>query len=150
MLFVTTLRQIGYGLALFAALGLLFWGQYQQSQAVEARETLAAERQQHAEQRIQRQAVTITTLTDALEAERTAQASLRSTQNLLRQGLTQREQQIKELQRENAELRHWADQPLPAAARRLRERPTITGAAGYRDWLSGSGAVPAASDQPEQ
>lgn len=146
---MTTLRQIGYGLALFAALGLLFWGQYQQGQAVVARETLAAERQQHAEQRIQRQAVTITTLTDALEAERTAQASLRSTQNLLRQGLTQREQQIEVLKRENSDLRAWANQPLPRSAQRLRQRPAITGAAAYRHWLSEGGALLTPTQQPE-
>jgi len=146
---MTTLRQVGYGLALFTALGLLFWGQYQQGQAVAARETLAAERQQQAEQRIQRQAVTITTLTDALEAERTAQASLRSTQHLLRQGLTQREQQIEVLKRENSDLRAWASQPLPRPAQRLRQRPAIAGAAAYRHWLSESGALLTPTQQPQ-
>ena len=138
---MTTLRQLGYSLALFAALGLLAWGQYQQSQAVAARETLAAERQQQAEARIQRQANTITILAAALEGERAAQASLRSTQNLLRLGLTEREQQIEVLKRENSDLRAWANRPLPSAAQRLRKRPAITGANAYRDWLSRSRAL---------
>ena len=123
---MTTLRQLGYGLALFAALGLLAWGQYQQSQAVAARESLAAERQQQAEARIQRQANTITTLAAALEGERAAQTSLRSTQNLLRQGLAERQQQIEVLKRENSDLRDWANRPLPSAAQRLRIRSAIT------------------------
>jgi LysB family phage lysis regulatory protein len=145
---MTTLRQALYGIALLGALGLLLWGQYQGSQANAARATLAAERQQQAEQRIERQAITIATLDQALQTERTAQASLRSTQNLLRQGLSDRETQIQELKRENADLRQWAEQPLPAAARRLRQRPALTGAAAYRDWLSRSGALRPASDQP--
>lgn len=147
---MTTLRQSLYALALFAALALLLWSQYQGSQAEAARATLAAERQQQAAQRIEAQASTITRLDQVLQAERAAQASLRTTQNLLRQGLSDRETQIQELKRENADLRQWAEQPLPAAARRLRQRPAITGAAAYRAWLSGSGALRPAGDQPEQ
>lgn len=145
---MTTLRQALYGLALLGALGLLLWGQYQQSQAVEARETLATERQQQAEQRITQQANAISALDQALHTERRAQASLRTTQNLLRQGLSDRETQIQELKRENTDLRRWASQPLPDAARRLRQRPAITGAAAYRAWLSGSGALRPPADQP--
>lgn len=147
---MTTLRQLGYGAALLGALALLFWGQYQQGQAVAARETLASERQQQAEQRIERQASAITTLTNTLQDERQAQAGLRTTQNQLRLGLAKREQQIEELKRENSDLRQWADQPLPAAARRLRARPAITGAAAYRDWLPGRGALQPGPSQPSQ
>jgi LysB family phage lysis regulatory protein len=147
---MTTLRQLGYGIALLGALALLLWGQYQQGQAVSARETLASERQQQAEQRIERQATAITTLTNTLQGERLAQTTLRNTQTQLRQGLANREQQIEVLKRENSDLRLWASQPLPAAARRLRERPAITGAAAYRDWLSGRGALQPATGQPNQ
>lgn len=147
---MTTLRQLGYGAALLGALALLFWGQYQQSQAVAARETLASERQQQAEQRIERQASTITTLNETLQDERKAQTGLRTTQNQLRLGLAKREQQIEELKRENSDLRQWAAQPLPAAARRLRARPAITGAGAYRDWLSGRGALQPGPSQPSQ
>lgn len=147
---MTTLRQALYGAALLGALALLLWGTHQRSQAEQGRTALANERHQQAQERIQRQAATLTAMANTLAEERAAQIALRTTQNQLRQGLSEREQQIKELQRENAELRQWADQPLPAAARRLRQRPTITGAAGYRDWLSGSGALRAAGNQPEQ
>jgi LysB family phage lysis regulatory protein len=145
---MTTLRQALYGIALLGALGLLLWGQYQQSQAVEARETLATERQQQAEQHIEQQASVISALDQALLKERSAQAALRTTHNQLRRGLSARERQIQELKRENADLRQWAEQPLPAAARRLRQRPAITGAAAYRDWLSGGGALRPPGDQP--
>lgn len=145
---MTTLRQALYGIALLGALGLLLWGQYQGSQAEAARATLAAERQQQAEQRIEQQASIISALDQALHTERTAQASLRTTQNLLRQGLSERETQIEVLKRENTDLRRWASQPLPDAARRLRQRPALTGAAAYRAWLSRSAALRPAGDQP--
>lgn len=147
---MTTLRQALYGIALLGALGLLLWGQYQHGQAEQARADLAAEKVQQLEQRNARHAATITRLDGALQAERTAQASLRTTQNLLRQNLAESLNQIQELERENADLRQWSAQPLPAAARRLRERPAITGAAGYRNWLPGRGAVPPAASAPRQ
>ena len=147
---MTTLRQALYGLGLLGALGLLLWGQYQRSQAEQARAELVAEKVQQLEQRNARQAATITRLDGALQAERTAQASLRTTQDLLRQNLAASLNQIQELERENADLRQWSAQPLPAAARRLHERPALTGAGGYRDWLSRRNALqPAASSAAE-
>ncbi|EOD2632469.1 Rz-like lysis system protein LysB [Escherichia coli] len=53
--------------------------------------------------------------------------------------LRQRQRRIEELKRENEDLRHWADTPLPADIIRLRERPALTGGAAYRQWLSASG-----------
>lgn len=89
-------------------------------------------------------------LKQSLEEERTAQADLRKQQDQLRQGLAARNQKIQELTRENAELREWAAQLLPDAARRLRERPAITGADGYRDWLSSRDAMQPATSGTEQ
>ncbi|MES0226109.1 Rz-like lysis system protein LysB [Citrobacter braakii] len=56
--------------------------------------------------------------------------------------LRQRQHRIKELKRENEDLRRWADTPLPADIIRLRERPALAGGAAYREWLSRSDAVP--------
>ncbi len=84
---------------------------------------------------------TITTLRTNLADERQAQTTLQQTSQDLRRELDVRKQQIKELKRENAELREWAAAQLPAAARRLRQRPAITGADAYRDWLSGRNAL---------
>tara|TARA_Y100001949_G_scaffold163033_3_gene156584 strand:- start:1686 stop:2129 length:444 start_codon:yes stop_codon:yes gene_type:complete len=89
-------------------------------------------------------------LKQSLEEERTAQADLRKQQDQLRQGLAARNLKIQELTRENAELREWAAQLLPDAARRLRERPAITGADGYRDWMSSRDAMQPATGEAEQ
>lgn len=59
--------------------------------------------------------------------------------------LRQRQHRIEELKRENEDLRRWADTPLPADIIRLRERPTLTGGAAYRQWLSAGDAVSAGS-----
>ncbi|WNK02465.1 Rz-like lysis system protein LysB [Escherichia coli] len=59
--------------------------------------------------------------------------------------LRQRQRRIEELKRENEDLRRWADTPLPADIIRLRERPTLTGGAAYRQWLSASDVVSAGS-----
>lgn len=147
---MTTLRQLALGAGLLLALALLFWTQHQRLQTAQARADLATERQQQAEQRIERQATTIATLEKSLATERTAQARLSQERTALRQGLAARNQQIEVLKRENQELRDWAAQPLPAAARRLRERPAITGAAGYRQWLSSRNAMQPAAGQPSQ
>ncbi len=93
---------------------------------------------------------TANALKATLEREREDQAKLLKLQGELRTGLANRERLIEDLKHENDELRQWADQPLPDAARRLRERPAITGADAYRQWMSGSGALPIASDKPGQ
>jgi LysB family phage lysis regulatory protein len=90
------------------------------------------------------------TLAAALAKERSAQARLRTTQDSLRAELARRHSQIEDLKHENQELRDWAAQPLPTAARRLRERPALTGADAYQDWLSGRGAVPPSGDRAGQ
>lgn len=145
---MTTLRQALYGIALLAALGLLLWGQQQRIAAADGRADLNAQLARTSLLAAEGAMAVVDKLQTQLETERTAQASLRTTQNQLRQGLSDREIQIQELQRENADLRQWAAQPLPATARRLRQRPTITGAAAYRDWLSGSGALRPTGEQP--
>lgn len=138
---MTTLRQALYGAALLGALALLLWGNHQRSEAEQGRTALAQEQLANVNARIERDATTITTLRTTLASERQAQAALQQTGQDLRRELDVRKQQIKELKRENAELREWADAQLPAAARRLRQRPAITGADAYRDWLSGRNAL---------
>nr|DAH88474.1 MAG TPA: lysis regulatory protein [Caudoviricetes sp.] len=147
---MSTLRQALYGLALLGALVLLIWVQETRIDAAEGKTELAKAAAQTARDDADRNLATANTLTNTLKQERDAQSELRRQQDQLRQGLAKRERTIEELKRENEELRNWADQPLPDAARRLRERPALTGAAAYRDWLSGRGAVRAASDQPTQ
>lgn len=89
-------------------------------------------------------------LAATLTAQRAAQAQLQTTQLDLRREIDVRKRRIQELEDENADLKAWSGQPLPAAARRLRQRSVLTGAAAYRDWLSSGNALPAAVDRPAQ
>ena len=143
---MSTLRQALLGIALLGALVLLIWGQQQRINVADQRADQATEKAKTAREDADRNLATANTLTITLKQERDAQATLRTQQDQLRQGLAKRELTIEVLKRENAELRDWAAQPLPDAARRLRERPALTGADAYRQWLSGRSAVPPASD----
>lgn len=147
---MSTLRQALYGLALLGALVLLIWVQETRIDIAEGKTERAQDAAKTAREDADRNLETANTLTDTLKQERDAQSTLRAQQDLLRQSLAKRERTIEELKRENDDLRKWADQPLPDAARRLRERPAITGAAAYSDWLSGRGALPPAGDKPAQ
>lgn len=89
---------------------------------------------------------TAAALKSILERERADQAQLLKVQGELRQGLAARQRTIEALKHENDQLRDWARQPLPDAARRLRERPALNGADAYRQWLSDGGAVRPAGD----
>ncbi|HHG9959401.1 TPA: Rz-like lysis system protein LysB [Yersinia enterocolitica] len=75
-------------------------------------------------------------------ANNQAQAQLRQQVANADQLLAQRNSQLKRLYRENETLRRWADTPLPDDIIRLRQRPAITGAADYRQWLSDSHTLP--------
>jgi LysB family phage lysis regulatory protein len=147
---MSTLRQALYGIALLGALALLIWGQQQRINVAEGNTELAKAAAETARADADRNLTTANTLTNTLKQERDAQSALRTQQDQLRQGLAKRERTIEELKLENAELRTWATQPLPDVARRLRERPALTGADAFRQWMSGRGAVPVAGDQPTQ
>lgn len=60
-----------------------------------------------------------------------------------------RAEQIKRLTNENPDVKKWADTPLPADVIRLQQRPAVTGAAGYRAFLSEGDALPAASERAD-
>ena len=143
---MSTLRQVLYGIALLCALALFVWGQQQQIAVATQATALAQKDAKTAREDATRNLTNANTLQNTLNQERQAQSQLRSLHDQLRQGLARREQQIEVLKRENSALRDWAAQPLPDAARRLRERPALTGADAYRQWLSDGGAVPTASD----
>jgi LysB family phage lysis regulatory protein len=137
-------------LTLVVVLGLLIWHQQTRIDAAQAGQTLAAERAEQADENAARHQATAAALEKVIADERTAQTTLQSQIATLRTALATRQRDIEELKRENQALRDWADQPLPAAARRLRERPALTGADAYRDWLSRRDAVRAAGDGAEQ
>jgi LysB family phage lysis regulatory protein len=145
---MTTLRQALYGIALLGALALLVWGQQQRINVADKNAELATATADTASEEAERNLTTANTLRTTLQQERDAQRSLRVEQDRLRSALAKRGRALEMLKRENAELRDWAAQPLPAPARQLRKRPTLTGADAYRQWLSGSGALQPARDQP--
>ncbi|MFK3642366.1 Rz-like lysis system protein LysB [Pseudomonas protegens] len=147
---MSTIRQILLGLALVGVLGLLLWGQQQRIEVADKSRALAEQNTQDARAAAGRSEGKANALEAALSSEREAQARLRTEQDLLRQGLAKRQLTIEGLKRENADLRAWADQPLPDIARRLRERPALTGADAYRQWLSGRSALQPAGDQAKQ
>lgn len=147
---MSTLRQALLGVALLASLALLIWNQELRISGANKDTQLAEQDASNAREQTERNLANANALRDHLHQERTAQTTLRTQQNQLRQGLAKRELTIEALKRENTELRNWAAQLLPDAARRLRERPTLTGANAYRQWLSGRGALHSAGDQPTQ
>jgi LysB family phage lysis regulatory protein len=144
------LRQALLGIALLAAVGLLIWSQELRISGANKDTQLAEQDASRAREQAERNLANANALRDTLQQERNAQTTLRAQQDQLRQGLAKRELTIETLKRENADLRDWAAQLLPDAARRLRERPALTGADAYRQWLSGRGALHAAGDQPTQ
>ncbi|WP_413742266.1 Rz-like lysis system protein LysB [Sodalis sp. RH15] len=75
-----------------------------------------------------------------------AQRDLRQRAATLQTQLTARQEKIKELINENAELKRWADTRLPVDIDRLRTRPAFTGAAAYRAWLSQSDNLSVSGD----
>lgn len=133
---MSTLRQVLYGLALLGALALLLWGQHQRSQAEQGRTALAEERLQVLQERSARQSATIIRLGGEIHAQRLGQQSLQETLDGLRLARAAAQLKKKEQRREDPIHQDWADQPLPAAARRLHQRPALTGADSYRRWLS--------------
>ncbi|WP_416359247.1 DUF2570 domain-containing protein [Ectopseudomonas khazarica] len=147
---MTTLRQSLYGLALLGALALLLWSTYQQHQAAEARAERDADRITSLQQRNARQAASITRMGSELAAQRAAQQGLQTAQADVRQQHATSQIHKQETRRNDQTFADWSAQPLPAAARRLHERPALTGASGYRDWLSRRNALqPAASGAAE-
>jgi LysB family phage lysis regulatory protein len=147
---VSVVRQVLLGVALLAALGLLIWSQELRISGANKDTRLAEHDATRAREQAERNLANANALRDTLQQERNAQTTLRAQQDQLRQGLAKRELTIEALKRENVDLRNWAAQPLPDAARRLRERPALTGADAYRQWLSGRGALHPTGDQPAQ
>lgn len=137
--------------ALFAAMsaGLWGWGQQLLLGTEKAKTTVLEGQLTTAQDDARRNLASATELKSTLERERDGQAQLLRIQGELRQGLATRQRTIEALKHENDQLRDWARQLLPDAARRLRERPALTGADAYRQWLSGGGPLHPAGDGAE-
>ncbi len=110
----------------------------------------ANDKAKEAEQREKLKDGAIDTLTGELDAQANAAATLQRQLGDLTITAATRADTIKRLKRENAELKEWADRPLPDPVIRLLQRPTITGAADYQAHLSGGDPLPTAGRQPGQ
>jgi len=135
---------------LIITLALAVWIQQQRIDAAQAQADLATERLATAQQRNARQAATITRLAGEVATQRLDQQALQQTIADLHQAHATDQLKKKERRREDPTHATWAAQPLPDAARRLHQRPAITGAAGYRQWLSGRDALHAGPGSAEQ
>ena len=98
-----------------------------------------------AERREQGKDTAINTLNTELDIQATAAAKLQSQLGDLTITAATRADTIKRLKRENAELKEWADRPLPDPVIRLLQRPALTGATDYQAHLSGPEPMPAAT-----
>lgn len=133
------MRALAVVLALaLSALGWQSWRLNNARHAIKMQgEQLATKAQELTKKSSQLIGLSILTETNSREQMR-LYAAAEKTASLLRN----RQYRIEELKRENEDLRHWADTPLPADIIRLRERPALAGGAAYREWLSQSDAVP--------
>ncbi len=56
--------------------------------------------------------------------------------------------QMRKLEQDNEAIRQWAGTRLPEPVMRLHQRPALSGATGYRKWLSSRDAMPTTSQRP--
>ncbi|WP_429071154.1 Rz-like lysis system protein LysB [Aeromonas veronii] len=144
-------------LLLALAIALAGWG-WSATSAATAKGTVttlqsdlkaADDKAKEAQRREQGKDTTINTLKTELDDQATAAAKLQGQLDQLAQSAATRADTIKRLKRENAELRIWADRPLPDPVIRLLQRPAITSAADYQAHLSGPDPLPAASGKSD-
>lgn len=84
---------------------------------------------------IESQGKQIGDLAERLTSQRLDLAALTTQQEGFRAALDAREFEFERLKDEDSEVRSWADTVLPAGVVRLQQRPAITGAAGYDQYL---------------
>ncbi|MDO6525442.1 Rz-like lysis system protein LysB [Motilimonas sp. 1_MG-2023] len=120
--------------ALVLVLTAVTWGQHQ---------TLVAERKMQVvlKATVTEQASVISVL--ETHALRNAQdsAELNKTLQQVQALASEGRQTWEKLKRENNDFKKWAESVLPADAIRLRQRPAITGADGYKSWLQQSNSL---------
>lgn len=90
----------------------------------------------------------LTALAAQAEQNSVEQAKLRENAADIQAALSERQHYIVGLQRENDALKRWADTALPNDIIRLHQRPALSGANAYRQWLSENNALPLPGVQP--
>ncbi|MCM2973504.1 Rz-like lysis system protein LysB [Larsenimonas suaedae] len=143
---MTRLSVYALGVVVILGGGWLLWERG--NAAIERADRIALERDA-AQQESQRRQVVIDALWDnaqRLDAQRTA---LAEQQSELERTASNRLDQIRELQRDNDEIRDWAGTRLPDAVIRLRRHDALTGADAYRQSLRDAEPVHAAGQSPD-
>lgn len=85
-----------------------------------------------------------------LNLERGLQTTLQLQHSKISSQLNSRNLLVEKLKRENKELSDWAANGLPDAVKWLRERPAITSAQNYQDWLSSRDGLHPDSYEPAE
>ena len=85
-----------------------------------------------------------------LKLERELQTTLQLQHSKISAQLSSRNLLVEKLKRENKELSDWAANGLPDAVKWLRERPALTSAKDYQDWLSSRDSLHPGSYQPTE
>jgi LysB family phage lysis regulatory protein len=98
---------------------------------------------------IESQGKQIGDLAERLTSQRLDLAALTAQQEGFRAALDERELDFERLKDEDSEVRRWADTVLPAGIVRLQQRPAITGAAGYDQYLRTRDALHATGQPAE-
>lgn len=140
---------IGGTLVLGVIISLAAWGSHLRLELANAALASQTQKAKDAQAAADRNLENLNILKSILDTERAGQAKLLAVQGQQRQALADRQHLIVSLTNENEKLRQWVIQPLPDTARRLRERPALTGADAYREWLSSGRAVHTPGDESE-
>lgn len=127
--------------ALLAAAALTVNAGLNKIQRLQAASDALADELASTEQKADSYELLIQQLAADLAQQRQSQQQLLKTQSELAATAETRNQQIRRLQRENQDLKNWADTALPAAIQCLRRRPQFTTTDDYTAWLSGSDAL---------
>lgn len=137
-----------YVIGALIALALLLAGNtaLQKLDAAKSENSRLSEKLDQAERETKAANAVVLELKNNLKLERDLQASLQNQQSELRNQLTNSNLLLEKLKRENKELSDWAINGLPTAVKWLRERPAITGAADYQNWLSSRNSLHPDSD----
>ncbi|MNV32240.1 hypothetical protein D3C71_1235710 [compost metagenome] len=101
-------------------------------------------------ERLDEQETTLGTIRAGIQLAAADQRKLASMQEGIRAALDERQSDLLELRRENQEFQLWADDVLPDAVARMRERPAVTGAHEYAEHLRARRPVRPTSSAPRE
>ncbi|REC94877.1 LysB family phage lysis regulatory protein [Kushneria indalinina DSM 14324] len=133
---------------LIAGLTLGGWALWQRGNAASERADRIAQQRDTAQQESQQRQLVINALWDNARRLESQRRALADQQTELARTASSRLEQIREIQRENDEIREWAGTRLPSDVIRLRQRPAVTGADAYRQSVRDPSALHPAGQSP--